>query len=475
MQQLHLVGFTTDRRGLIFSVRRGAKSGGYTIAVDDDLFNAIDDARAWVAEAVAAAEEAKPPADERPESQLSVREVQSRLRQGWSVDEVANDAGVDPAWVARFAAPVLTEQASVIRAVRAGRLTKRTGVSSAPLGDAVYRNLAERGFTPPRDQLDRQWSARQLAEGLWEVEFAYTFRRREHQVRWTYDTEQNKVTPRDRLAALLGFRSGAPPPTQPRPRPMGVVGLSDIDERPPPPKRRAQEQKRFVAARKAAAATMAAEAKKAGRRNAAVARKAVAAKRPMRAAQPAPATPKPAPAKEPPAAEPQRERAARPSTRPTVVHRSRVEPAPPSDRVPEPEVKPRLTQVIVEESRPESIEEPHLAVPASAPAAEEWLPATWDGFQAAQPPPRPASPARRREPLRATRIASPPEPAAAPDLDALELSRRLVRIRDDLAARADISTGNSTGSSSGNSSGNSSSASNGARVPPRRRRQLRAR
>ena len=459
MQQLHLVGFTTDRRGLIFSVRRGAKSGGYTIAVDDDLFNAIDDARAWLAEAVAEEDEAaRSTLDERPESQLSVREVQSRLRQGWSIDEVAADAGVDPGWVARFAAPVLTEQAEVIRAVRAARLTKRTGVSGAALGDAVYRNLAERGCSPPRDQLDRQWSARQLSEGLWEVTFAYTFRRREHNVRWSYDVEHNKVAPRDRLASLLGFRPGGPPPPKPpRPRPMGVPSATDVDE-PPPPKRRAQDQKRLVAARKAAAATMAAEARKAGRRNAVVARKGAAPKRTPRPAQPAPATAKPEPTEEPPAVEPSiidtnpvPDDPALPEPEPQVV-----EPA-----TPDPVVDDGLSADMDEAPPPEAVDEPQPAV--AVPAGEDWLSATWHGAPAA-PPPRPA---RRREPLRATRSPSPPES------DGVGLSPSVVRIRDDLAPPA----GNSFSNPAPNPAPEPPSGGDAparALVSPRRR-QLRAR
>jgi hypothetical protein len=443
VQQLHLVGFTTDRRGLIFSVRRGAKSGGYTIAVDDDLFNAIDDARAWLAEAVAEEHEAaRSTLDERPESQLSVREVQSRLRQGWSIDEVATDAGVDPAWVARFAAPVLTEQAEVIRAVRAARLTKRTGVSGAALGDAVYRNLAERGCSPPRDQLDRQWSARQLSEGLWEVTFAYTFRRREHNVRWSYDVEHNKVAPRDRLASLLGFRPGGPPAPRPtRPRPMAVASATDVDE-PPPPKRRAKDQKRLVAARKAAAATMAAEARKAGRRNAVVARKGAAPKRAARPAPPAPAVAKPASAEEPPAVEPLLA-----ETEPRVV-----EPA-----APEPIVDDAAPADVNEAPPPEPIEDPPPAV--AAPAGEDWLSATWDGAPAAPP----LRPARRREPLRATRSPAPPEP------DGVDLTHSAVRIRDDLASPA--------GSSLSNPVAEPTSAGDAPARPlvPSRRRRLRAR
>ena len=41
MQQLHMVGFTTDHRGLIFSVRRGAKSGGFVVKLDDSVMTLL--------------------------------------------------------------------------------------------------------------------------------------------------------------------------------------------------------------------------------------------------------------------------------------------------------------------------------------------------------------------------------------------------------------------------------------------------
>ena len=41
MQDLHLVGFTTDRRHLIFSARRGAKSGSFLVPVDEELVSVV--------------------------------------------------------------------------------------------------------------------------------------------------------------------------------------------------------------------------------------------------------------------------------------------------------------------------------------------------------------------------------------------------------------------------------------------------
>ena len=103
MQQLHLVGFTTDHRGLVFSVRRGAKSGSYVVPLDGELCAIVDEFRGRSDRSTTARRGT--------ESGLSVREVQSRLRRGSSIAEVARVAGVDESWVERFASPVLAEHA----------------------------------------------------------------------------------------------------------------------------------------------------------------------------------------------------------------------------------------------------------------------------------------------------------------------------------------------------------------------------
>src|SRR5437763_2897504 len=202
-----MVGFTTDHRGLIFSVRRGAKSGGYVINVDASIIAAVDELKALLAEETSA--ESDSATANRPQSALSVREIQARLRRGRTVEQVAREAGVEPQWISRFAVPVLAEQAEVIRAARATRMTKqRNNISAATLGDAVYRNLAEREVTDPRDQLDKAWRARQLTEGMWLIMFTYTSRGRDNKAQWEYDEANRVVRARGRLGGVLGFREG---------------------------------------------------------------------------------------------------------------------------------------------------------------------------------------------------------------------------------------------------------------------------
>src|SRR5215475_1599957 len=106
MQRLHVVGFTTDHEGLILSARRGTKSGGFTVSVDAELEEAV-------AEVLKERGEAAEPRIPRAESQLSVREMQQRLRAGQTIHQVARAAGVGDEWVARFAIPIQAEQSQV--------------------------------------------------------------------------------------------------------------------------------------------------------------------------------------------------------------------------------------------------------------------------------------------------------------------------------------------------------------------------
>jgi hypothetical protein len=243
VQQLHLVGFTTDRKGLIFATRRGAKSGTYVVSVDERLVSSVGElARlAGLLDGAsgpgAGAPEASLPADGAarleaedhspaapgrsagrprspalpvphgvPRSALSPREMQARLRQGSSVADVAAAAGVDEEWVERFAAPVLAEQARVVaRAQEAVFAKRRVGVSVVPLGQAVRTVLAERGVFLPDDVFDAGWSAFHAFGSRWVVSFQYRSRGRTRVAEWDFDLGAGELRARNRVASELSY------------------------------------------------------------------------------------------------------------------------------------------------------------------------------------------------------------------------------------------------------------------------------
>ncbi len=211
MQQLHLVGFTTDHDSLIFSGRKGAKSGGFVLPLDEDLLATIAEA---VRRRIADGDDIDLPAEllapapvvPRRQSLLSPREIQDRLRSGRSLEEISAEAGVGEEWVGRFAAPVEAERSQIVGRARALVYTKpRRGDSGELLGLSVRWNLADRGVRLTNDEFDGGWSAYQIADHAWMVTFGFVSRNRAQEAEWEVDLATGELLARNRLASDLGY------------------------------------------------------------------------------------------------------------------------------------------------------------------------------------------------------------------------------------------------------------------------------
>ncbi|TMK82799.1 MAG: DUF3071 domain-containing protein, partial [Actinobacteria bacterium] len=163
MQKLHLVGFTTEHDGLVFSARKGSRAGGYIVPLDKELLSTIAEAERLRNGEKGDEEGTRPRA--RPNSRLTPREIQAFLRAGRSIPEVAAEAGVDAEWVERFAVPVVAEQAQMVERARAMTYSKaRLGQSTQPLGTSVRWNLADKGVAIGEEEFEQGWSAFQLQD-----------------------------------------------------------------------------------------------------------------------------------------------------------------------------------------------------------------------------------------------------------------------------------------------------------------------
>jgi hypothetical protein len=205
MQKLHPVGFTDELDGLILSARKGSKTGRFVVPLDGRLLKMLAEADRGRGRAVKDAAQSASPRLVLPDSSLTPREMQDRIRTGWTVQEVADEAGVDHDWVRRFASPVLAEVGRVIDRAREVTFDKpRVGMSTLPLGAAVRRNVLERGVRIPDEELDECWSAHQLADDEWIVRFVYTSRGRAQEAEWVFDIGTEALTSNNRLASQLG-------------------------------------------------------------------------------------------------------------------------------------------------------------------------------------------------------------------------------------------------------------------------------
>ena len=282
MQQLHLVGFTTDLEGLILSPRKGAKSVGYMLALDEQLLDSIEDAQrlrddrdAPLSELVQRDESSGDAPSEavvvrrrpKPQSELTPREIQARLRAGSTVDSVAREAGVDREWVLRFAAPIVAEQGRVVE--QAQRLTfvkNRVGPSSQPLGTSVQWNLAEKGIHLSDEEYDAGWRAFNLHGTTWAVRFAFTSRRRAHEAQWEVDLRESRLTSRNRLASELAYVEPGRPRRWPTPA-EATGGRGDASSK--APAKKASAAKKAASTRKGAGRATKAAAASAAKKTAA--------------------------------------------------------------------------------------------------------------------------------------------------------------------------------------------------------------
>jgi hypothetical protein len=285
MQKLHLVGFTATFDGLIFSARKGAKSGSFVVPIDAVLLKQLAEAdRLRDGGSTGTSRVPVAPRLVRPESALTPREMQDHIRGGWTVDEVALEAGVDLDWVRRFAAPVLAEVGRVIERAQAQTYDRpRVGLSALPLEASVRRNVADRGVRLSDDDRDDAWAAWQLDDERWVVRFTYRSRGRAQEAEWIFEPATGELVSRNRLAAQLGHVASS------RRRPSGTTAKkAGPTKRQPAAATRAPARKKAAPTKKKAAPAKRAPATKAAPVKRAPAKKAAPVKRaPVKKAAPA--------------------------------------------------------------------------------------------------------------------------------------------------------------------------------------------
>jgi hypothetical protein len=214
MVRLHLVGFTTDLKNLIFADERGATTGGYVVSVDSRLRNTLEEVARLDedVEEYAAEEQEEVPEPEAPPrvvSKLSPKEIQSLLREGKTEEQVARLAGTEVDWIRRFSFAILAERRDVIDAVRAARLSKpRLGPSGMTIGDAVEENLGAKRLRMGAEAIEDAWKAMRK-NGRWQVSFEYESRGQKRLARYSFDPNTRQVEPLNDIALELGWRADA--------------------------------------------------------------------------------------------------------------------------------------------------------------------------------------------------------------------------------------------------------------------------
>jgi len=133
------------------------------------------------------------------ESQLTPREIQTRIRAGLSIDEVAAVAGISTDRVERYAVPVIAERGHVVEQAQRAPARRATGGKAPSLTEVVGARLAEQRASAD----SAEWDAFRADDDRWTVRLSYLAGGRSRVATWSFDPRGRVLAPADDEARWL--------------------------------------------------------------------------------------------------------------------------------------------------------------------------------------------------------------------------------------------------------------------------------
>ncbi|WP_314707624.1 septation protein SepH [Rothia mucilaginosa] len=243
MLELRLIGVHDDGENLVLESADGTR---FLLPIDANLRTSITKAR-----------RIQPARGLGAKGTFGPRDIQTRFRQGASVEEIAEESGWEPERVRRYEWPIVAERAHIIRAaqsVKIGRRSSASGTAQIPVTlSARIEEVSERyGF----EDATQDWTTRQQENGQWRVEVDIALKDSVRQnlpaqvvfpARWVYNpANQGLYASNEAAYFLMGNSEDAvaaaakkapvevPParlPKAPEPAPAPITSAESADER----------------------------------------------------------------------------------------------------------------------------------------------------------------------------------------------------------------------------------------------------
>ena len=243
MLELRLIGVHDDGENLVLESADGTR---FLLPIDANLRTSITKAR-----------RIQPARGLGAKGTYGPRDIQTRFRQGASVEEIAEESGWEPERVRRYEWPIVAERAHIIRAaqsVKIGRRSSASGTAQIPVTlSARIEEVSERyGF----EDATQDWTTRQQENGQWRVEVDIALKDSVRQnlpaqvvfpARWVYNPANQGLYASNEAAYFLMGNSEdavaaaakkapvevppARPPKAPEPAPAPLTSSESADER----------------------------------------------------------------------------------------------------------------------------------------------------------------------------------------------------------------------------------------------------
>ena len=243
MLELRLIGVHDDGENLVLESADGTR---FLLPIDANLRTSITKAR-----------RIQPARGLGAKGTYGPRDIQTRFRQGASVEEIAEESGWEPERVRRYEWPIVAERAHIIRAaqsVKIGPRSSASGTAQIPVTlSARIEEVSERyGF----EDATQDWTTRQQENGQWRVEVDIALKDSVRQnlptqvvfpARWVYNPANQGLYASNEAAYFLMGNSEdavaaaakkapvevppARPPKAPEPAPAPLTSSESADER----------------------------------------------------------------------------------------------------------------------------------------------------------------------------------------------------------------------------------------------------
>ena len=170
-------------------------------------------------------------------AELTIKEIQARLRSGQSPREIAESSGTSIEKIERFAGPIMHERNHIISHALDTQIKR--GRSDMTLREVVNERLGARGV----DLTTLEWNGYRQEDGTWIISVHYPTRDGQSSGEWILDTSKRTLAARDEGARWISGDDRSPQEKVRSQLPTELLGGSSSTER------EAREAPRLIAVR----------------------------------------------------------------------------------------------------------------------------------------------------------------------------------------------------------------------------------